>query len=108
MKTADQIDLTKLVWGFWQKSWLYKYDNNYICLFDWKTSGSGCIRSNSGSFSLFKTFTLKSGVMGIDTGRPLKSINISASEAVETLESFKKLGILSVKVMWEEENGLIR
>jgi hypothetical protein len=105
----QEIELSKIVWAFWQKSFMYDFCNQYVCLFECDTKA---INENGtpiqtlgrmdftykafGNFYLYKTFKMSNGGYGIDKGRPLKVISISSDTQGQGLDEFKQLGIYEV------------
>ena len=105
-ESPKEIDLSKVQWQFWQKSYSYSFGNDYICLFSCDTkavdkygtpiNSLGCmdiIYKAFGSFSLYKTFKMSNSKYGIDKTSPLKTIDISSDTQGLGLDEFKQLGI---------------
>lgn len=105
-QSPKEIDLTKVEWQFWQKSYSYKFCNDYICLFSCDTKAvnengtpvntlgtMNFIYKAFGAFSLYKTFKMSNGEYGIDKNRSIKTINISSDTQGQGLDEFKQLGI---------------
>ena len=105
-QSPKEIDVQKIVWAFWQSSYSYNINNDFVCLFtcDKKavnedgtpvnTLGSmNLVYKAFGTFSLYKTFKMSNGEYGIDKGRPLKIISISSDTQGQGLDEFKQLGI---------------
>ena len=105
-QSPKEIEIDKIVWAFWQSSYSYNIDNDFVCLFtcDMKSVDGNGIPINTlgsmnviykafGTFSLYKTFKMSNGGYGIDKGRPLKIISISSDTQGQGLDEFKQLGI---------------
>ena len=108
-QSPKEIDLAKVEWQFWQKSYSYSFCKDYVCLFECDTKA---ISENGtpiqtlgrmdftykafGNFSLYKTFKMSNGRYGIDKGSPLKVITISSDTQGRGLDEFKQLGIYEV------------
>lgn len=105
-QSPNEIDLSKIQWQFWQKSYGYKFYNEYICIFSCDTKAvdnngtpintldsMNFVYKAFGTFSLYKTFKMSNGGYGIDIGRPLKAVSISSDIQGKGLDEFKQLGI---------------
>jgi hypothetical protein len=104
-QSPSDIDINKITWQFWQSSFSYNINNQFVCLFNCDTKaidkygnptnklgGMNITYKAFGAFSLYKIFKMSNGQYGIDKGKPLKIISIS-SDSEETIDDFKKMGI---------------
>lgn len=116
-QSPKEIELDKIVWAFWQSSYSYNINNDFVCLFTCDTKavdknetpvntlGSmNFIYKAFGTFSLYKTFKMSNGEYGVDKGRPLNVISISSETQGQGLDEFKQLGIFESLNQYLESN----
>ncbi len=105
-QSPKEIELNKIVWEFWQCSYTYNINNEFICLFSCNTKavndngdvvnelGSmNIINKAFGTFSLYKILKLYNGKYGINKSKLLQTITISSDGKSKSLDEFKQLGI---------------
>ena len=105
-QNPNEIVLNKIVWKFWQSSYAYYINNEYVCLFTYdqkavndngtpinELDSMNVIHRAFGTFSLYKIFRMFDGNYGIDKLRPLKTITAISNDKCKSLDEFIQSGI---------------
>lgn len=110
MHEKMNIDVSKIHWEFWQKTFAYDYGDGYVCLFD-----SGIVESRNisgifyrvGHFSIYKQFKMSTGKMGINPAKQLHRIFSTDNANLVSEDLFNARGIGSVYEAYFKEKEAI-